>query len=115
MQKKMRQAIIKYNNIQAGILRELTSGEYEFVYDERYIRNHPDLFITFRMPVRSLPYRSKRLFPFFDGLIPEGWLLKIASESWKINRNDRMGLLLACCQHAIGAVSVHTVKENDDV
>lgn len=111
----MRQAIIKYNNKEAGILRELDSGEYEFVYEELYIRNHPDLFITFRMPVRSLPFRSKRLFPFFDGLIPEGWLLKIASESWKINKKDRMGLLLVCCQNAIGAVSVHPVKENDDV
>jgi serine/threonine-protein kinase HipA len=115
MKKKMRQAIIKYNNIQAGILRELDSGEYEFVYDEQYIQNNPELFITFKMPVTSLPYKSTRLFPFFDGLIPEGWLLKIASDSWKINKNDRMGLLLACCQNAIGAVSVHPVKENDNV
>jgi len=111
----MRQAIIKYNNIQAGILRELDSGEYEFIYDELYIQDHPGLFITFRMPVTSLPYRSKRLFPFFDGLIPEGWLLKIASETWRINMNDRMGLLLACCRNSIGAVSVHPVKENGNV
>jgi serine/threonine-protein kinase HipA len=111
----MRQAIIKYNNIQAGILSELDSGEYEFIYDELYIRDYPGLFITFKMPVSSLPYRSNRLFPFFDGLIPEGWLLKIASETWRINLNDRMGLLLACCQNAIGAVSVHPLKENGDV
>jgi HipA-like protein len=44
--------------------------------------------------------------PFFEGLIPEGWLLDIASKNWKINKNDRMGLLLACCQNCIGAVSV---------
>jgi serine/threonine-protein kinase HipA len=111
----MRQAIVKYNNIQSGILRELESGEYEFVYDENYIQNYPDLFITFNMPVRNHPYRTKRLFSFFDGLIPEGWLLNIASESWRINKNDRMGLLLACCQNAIGAVSVHPIKENKDV
>jgi serine/threonine-protein kinase HipA len=111
----MRQAIVKYNNIKSGILRELDSGEYEFVYDENYIQNYPDLFITFNMPVRNRSYSSKRLFSFFDGLIPEGWLLHIASESWKINKNDRMGLLLACCQNAIGAVSVHPIKENEDV
>jgi len=111
----MRQAIVKYNNIKSGILRELDSGEYEFVYDENYVKNYPDLFITFNMPVRNPPYRSKRLFSFFDGLIPEGWLLNIASESWKINKNDRMGLLLACCQNAIGAVSVHPIKKNEDV
>jgi serine/threonine-protein kinase HipA len=111
----MRQALIKYNNIRAGVLRELDDGEYEFVYDKVYVENYPDQFITFKMPVSTLPYRSKRLFPFFDGLIPEGWLLKIASETWRINMNDRMGLLLACCQNAIGAVSVHPVKEDENV
>lgn len=35
----MRQAIIKYNDVQAGILKELDTGEYEFVYDDDYI-NH---------------------------------------------------------------------------
>ncbi|MEI8085619.1 MAG: HipA N-terminal domain-containing protein [Paludibacter sp.] len=110
----MRQAIIKYNNIRAGVLKELDTGEYEFVYDEQYIQNHPDKFITFQMPVNARPYRSKRLFPFFDGLIPEGWLLTIATESWKINKNDRMGLLLACCQNTIGAVSVHPLIQNQD-
>jgi len=108
----MRQAIIKYNNMPAGILKELDSGEYEFEYDAQYIQNHPDLFITFKMQVRREPYISNRLFPFFDGLIPEGWLLTIAAESWKINKNDRMGLLLACCQNTIGAVSVHPVTDN---
>jgi serine/threonine-protein kinase HipA len=58
------------------------------------------------MPVRTQPFIDKRLFPFFEGLIPEGWLLDIATKNWKLNANDRMGLLLACCQNCIGAVSV---------
>lgn len=110
----MRQANVKYNNIHAGVLRELDSGEYEFTYDEDYVKNYAGSFITFQMPVRNNPYISKRLFPFFDGLIPEGWLLTIAAESWKINKNDRMGLLLACCSNTIGAVSVHPLNENQD-
>ena len=111
----MRQAIVKYNNIIAGQLSELETGEYEFQYNDDYIENHPTDFITFNMPVRKLSYKSKKLFSFFDGLIPEGWLLNIASESWKINKNDRMGLLLACCQNTIGAVSIHPIinKENE--
>jgi len=36
----MRQAIIKYNNIEAGVLRELDTGEYQFLYDEYYILNY---------------------------------------------------------------------------
>ncbi len=53
-------------------------------------------------------------FSFFEGLIPEGWLLDIASENWRINKNDRMGLLLACCRDCIGAVSVEPIIDNDD-
>jgi serine/threonine-protein kinase HipA len=112
--KTMRQGIIKYNNIQAGILTEEDNGEYQFVYDEEYVKIYPNQFITFQMPAILKPYRSNRLFPFFDGLIPEGWLLNIAVESWKINKNDRMGLLMACCQNAIGAVSVHPIYQDSD-
>lgn len=107
----MRQGIVKYNNIKAGIITEDDNGEYHFVYDKQYITKYPNQFITFNMPVTSTPYTSKILFPFFDGLIPEGWLLNIAAESWKINKNDRMGLLLACCKNAIGAVSIHPITE----
>jgi serine/threonine-protein kinase HipA len=106
----MRQGIIKYKHMQAGLLTEEDNGGYLFVYDEMYVQNYPNQFITFQMPVSKRPYRSKRLFPFFDGLIPEGWLLNIAAESWKINKNDRMGLLLACCKNAVGAVGVHPVN-----
>jgi serine/threonine-protein kinase HipA len=61
----MRQATIKYNNIKAGVLKELDNGEYEFLYNENYIITYPNLFITFQMPVSNNAFRSKRLFPFF--------------------------------------------------
>lgn len=107
----MRQGKIFYEETLAGILTETDDGEYTFTYDASFIKNHPDEFLTFSMPVNNTIYRDKRLFPFFDGLIPEGWLLDIASRSWKINPNDRMGLLLACCGNCIGAVSVKPVPE----
>jgi len=102
----MRKAKVLYNDKLAGILIESDEGEYTFTYDIEYIKYYPDLFLTFTMPVTDKVYKSNRLFPFFEGLIPEGWLLEIAASSWKINKNDRMGLLLACCQNCIGAVSV---------
>jgi serine/threonine-protein kinase HipA len=46
------------------------------------------------------------MFPFFDGLIPEGWLLEIAEKNWKLDARGRMGLLLACYRDCIGAVSI---------
>lgn len=66
------------------------------------------------MPVTKKAYTDKRLFPFFEGLIPEGWLLEIATKNWRINPNDRMGLLLSCCQECIGAVSVKQLPEQDE-
>jgi serine/threonine-protein kinase HipA len=110
----MRQAEIFYNDVLAGMLTETDDGEYIFAYDSAYIQQHDDQFITFTMPVRVKPYIEKRVFPFFDGLIPEGWLLDIASKNWKINQNDRMGLLLACCQNCIGAVDVKPVDATDE-
>lgn len=109
----MRSGKVYYKDYLAGIITETNEGDYVFQYDQKYIEEHPDWFITFTMPVTEKPYSDKRLFSFFEGLIPEGWLLDIASESWKINRNDRMGLLLACCQNCIGAVSVHPIPFED--
>src|SRR5690554_4534404 len=110
----MRKANIYYQERIAGILTETDEGEFIFQYNDFYITNYPDEFITFTMPVRKEPYFENRLFSFFEGLIPEGWLLDIASKNWKINRNDRMGLLLACCQNCIGAVSVQPIPQENE-
>ncbi|PKQ45953.1 HipA N-terminal domain-containing protein [Confluentibacter flavum] len=110
----MRKASIYYNEIVAGILTETDDGDYLFEYTNNYIKNYSSQFITFSMPVRTERYKSNRLFPFFEGLIPEGWLLSIATKNWKLNPNDRMGLLLACCQNCIGAVSVQPIIEDNE-
>jgi serine/threonine-protein kinase HipA len=109
----MRQGKVFYKDCLAGILTETNEGEYVFQYENQYVREYPNEFITFTMPVSDEPYTEKRLFPFFEGLIPEGWLLDIASENWKINKNDRMGLLLACCRDCVGAVSVVPITDED--
>ncbi|CAG5068600.1 hypothetical protein DYBT9623_01332 [Dyadobacter sp. CECT 9623] len=110
----MRSATIYYKDAVAGVLTETDDGEYTFEYDGSYIQNYPTQMITVTMPVTTRRYVENRLFPFFEGLIPEGWLLEIASKNWKINANDRMGLLLACCQNCIGAVSVQPISQEND-
>lgn len=110
----MRQAKIFYENVFCGLLTETNEGDFTFKYNNDYVNMYPDQFITFTMPVNSTEYKDKRLFAFFEGLIPEGWLLDIASKNWKINRNDRMGLLLACCKNCIGAVSVEPINESHE-
>ena len=101
----MRQAQIYMSGHLAGLLTEDDAG-YAFVYDAQYLNTESCQAISLTMPLTDEPYRSTVLFPFFDGLIPEGWLLDIAQRNWKINRSDRMSLLLACCKDCIGAVSV---------
>lgn len=107
----MRQGKVYYKDFFAGIITETNEGEYVFQYDPKYVKDHPDKFITFTMPVTDKPYYMNRLFPFFEGLLPEGWLLDKASEHWKIDKNDKMGLLLTCCRDCIGAVSIEPIKE----
>lgn len=93
----------------AGILSEDEDG-FAFTYDTEYFRDKGKP-VSLTLPLREETYRSSVLFPFFDGLIPEGWLLNIAERSWKINQRDRMSLLLACCKDCIGAVSVVPIME----
>ena len=54
---------------------------------------------------------NNSLFPFFDGLVPEGWMLQVVSRNWKINIQDRFGLLIVSCKDCIGNVSIKEVKE----
>jgi serine/threonine-protein kinase HipA len=110
----MRKAAIYYKDQLAGVLTETDEGDYTFRYNETYVTKYPQQFITFTMPVMINTFKDRRLFPFFEGLIPEGWLLDIASESWKLNQNDRMGLLLSCCGNCIGSVSVQPIKEENE-
>lgn len=100
-----RQGKVFNKDVFCGVVSETDAG-YSFVYDENYLQNANAQPISLTLPLTKEPYKSKTLFAFFDGLIPEGWLLDIAEKNWKINYKDRMGLLLVCCKDCIGAVSV---------
>ena len=94
----------------AGILKETDSG-YSFIYDNEYLANEAATAVSLTLPMRAEEYTSKTLFSFFDGLIPEGWLLDIVSHNWKIDRKDRFGLLLVACKDPIGNVQIKEVRE----
>jgi serine/threonine-protein kinase HipA len=96
---------VYYKELYAGLIIE-DENQYTFEYASEYLKNPDARPISLTLPLRSEQYSSKFLFPFFDGLIPEGWMLDIAEKNWKINPRDRMELLLTFCKEAIGAVSV---------
>jgi serine/threonine-protein kinase HipA len=90
----------------AGIIEE-SEGLCIFTYDKIYLEKKEAKPISLTLPLRIEPYKEKNIIPFFDGLIPEGWLLNIITDNWKINPRDRMSLLLFACKNCIGNVSVH--------
>ena len=108
----MRKAMIKMDTQLAGWLSQDDSG-YHFEYAKSYLSQTEARPVSLTLPLQEVIYTSNVLFPFFDGLIPEGWLLDIAEKNWKLNPRDRMGLLLACCKDCIGAVSVEELKAED--
>lgn len=67
----MRKAEIYFKDNLAGILTETESG-YEFRYNKEYLDNKGSDPVSLTLPLSEKPYQSKILFPFFDGLIPEG-------------------------------------------
>lgn len=101
----MKQAEIYRKGLFAGILTE-DDGEYRFYYDDMYLVREDAQPISLTLPLQTEPFVSPVLFPFFDGLIPEGWLLDVALRNTDISVLDRMSLLLLCCKECIGSVSV---------
>ena len=82
------------------------SSGYEFEYNTTYLQKLGARPISLAMPLQKEKYHSKTLFPFFEGLLPEGWLLELTSQTLKIDPNDKFNLLLHTGSDTVGAVTV---------
>ncbi|MBB5624061.1 serine/threonine-protein kinase HipA [Pedobacter cryoconitis] len=109
----MQKAKVYYREFLAGILEQYDGG-YRFTYDPIYLDMEKSMPVSLTLPLSPYPYLSRILFPFFDGLIPEGWLLHIAREQWNFKRNDRFELLINLCRDTIGAVTVYPEEEEEN-
>jgi serine/threonine-protein kinase HipA len=104
----LRQAQVFYKNELAGYITETENG-YTFQYEHEFLKKNIPISIS--LPPREEPYISKELFPFFKGLLPEGWYLNIVCATQKIDNKDSFGLLLASSSgDTIGAVTVTKVE-----
>ena len=100
--------IVKRANVyQGGMLAgelSVIDADYVFTYDAAYLSVGPA--ISFGLPLRKEPFVVKELHPFFAGLVSEGWLLNVQSQSQRIDKNDKFGLLLANGLDLVGAVTI---------
>lgn len=101
----MKKAGIYIEDKFCGVLTEDDEG-YHFQYDSVYMSAEGAKALSPTMPFQTEEYVKEMMFPIFDGLIPEGWLLDIVHKNWKIDPRDRMSLLLTCCRDCIGNISV---------
>ena len=108
----MKRGKVYIKDVFCGIITESEEG-YTFKYDKAYLNMDGATALSPTMPLTDETYVKEMMFPVFDGLIPEGWLLDIAQSSWKIDARDRMSLLLACCKDCIGDIGVIELKDNE--
>lgn len=95
-----------FRNIIAGELEKTVDGRFIFTYQDEYIQSENPS-ISLNLPKEHKSFESTDLFPFFDGLIPEGWLLNLASTELRLNPlSDRFELLANLCNDTIGAVHI---------
>jgi serine/threonine-protein kinase HipA len=108
---EQRAAVFAFNQ-RAGTLSKTAQG-FIFVYEPTYLKSpeaHP---ISFSLPLREKAYECPRLFSFFDGLLPEGWLLDLTAKAAKIDKTDKFRLLLHTGRDPVGAVSVRPITYNE--
>ncbi len=103
---RYRQALVYFKDIEAGVLEEYENG-YRFTYNEDFKKR--GIPISVSLPLSDSIRESSELFPFFIGLLPEGWYLDIVSAALKIDKNDGFGLLLSTCRDSVGAVAVREI------
>lgn len=107
-----RRGIVRLDGHRIGIIEEVDGG-FRFTYDPKWAAQRDAPAVSLTLPVRKEPYASKTLHPFFENLLPEGWLLEISTAKLKIPKDDAFGLLLATAADCVGAVEVVPQKPRE--
>jgi serine/threonine-protein kinase HipA len=102
---KRRAGRVKLAGKPVGTIEE-DGPETRFTYSPEWLAREGAVPISVTLPLREEAYVSRGLHPFFENLLPEGWLLEVTSKRLKISKDDPFGLLLATCSDCIGAVEI---------
>ena len=104
--RSLRRVRVFFYGQRVGTLQEIDPGRTQFTYDPAWLERSDAVPISQTLPLRPEPHVSKGLHPFFENLLPEGWLLELSTKKLRIPKGDVFGLLLATCRDCIGAVEL---------
>jgi serine/threonine-protein kinase HipA len=101
-----RRAVVLLDGQRVGELMEIDGAQTRFVYDAEWLSRSEAVPVSLTLPLRPEPYDSQGLHPFFENLLPEGWLLQLSTRKLKISPDDAFGLVIATCADCVGAVEI---------
>jgi HipA-like protein len=107
---KARQAIVRLDGQRVGTLSE-DGKQIAFRYDPEWFAKKEAVPVSATLPLTDKPYFTVGLHPFFENLLPEGWLLDLSLKKLKLTKDDPFGILLATCADCIGAVEILPITE----
>jgi serine/threonine-protein kinase HipA len=96
-------AAVYFRDYLAGYLSKTEEG-YRFEYTPAWLNE--GIAIAYTLPLQAAPFNEKRLPPFFDNLVSEGWLKRQQSKMQHIDEKDHFGLLLQTGGDLPGAVTI---------
>jgi HipA-like protein len=100
-----RTALVRIDGQPVGSLTE-SGRQITFKYDPTWISRKDAIPVSLTLPLRGEPYVTDGLHPFFENLLPEGWLFNISTQHLRISKDDAFGVLMATCADCIGAVEI---------
>lgn len=108
----MRQARVFFRNEEAGRIKQLDDGSFEFSYNDLWIQNSGKPSISLTLPKKHAIYRSEFLFPFFYNMLPEGTNKQTVCFQMRIDESDDFGILLITANNdTIGAVRIEKMED----
>jgi serine/threonine-protein kinase HipA len=103
-----RMAKVSLSGQLVGFLEEV-AGTTAFTYTSEWLARSDAQPVSLTLPLGEEPFTHQGLLPFFENLLPEGWLFDVASKKLKISKDDPFGMLLATCADCVGAVEIEPV------
>lgn len=100
-----RRALVRLDGQLVGTFAETERGT-RFTYDPSWLQRPDAVPVSLALPLATEPYDWPGLHPVFENLLPEGWLLGIATTKLRIAPDDGFGLMLATCADCVGAVEI---------